>query len=45
MKVPNDLLELFKQRARLEDVPYQTQIKRLMRQWLGEISTETAKSP
>ena len=35
MKVPVPLLEAFKARARLEGVPYQTQIKRLMSIWLG----------
>ncbi len=34
MKVPEDLLNAFRHRCRLEDTPYQTQIKRLMRQWL-----------
>lgn len=34
LKVPEDLLGAFKARARLENVPYQTQIKRLMRAWL-----------
>ncbi|MFQ5699194.1 MAG: hypothetical protein ACE5IL_13030 [Myxococcota bacterium] len=37
LKVPENLLEAFKARARLEHQPYQTQIKRLMRAWvLGE---------
>ncbi len=34
MKVPEPLLESFKTKARLTGVPYQTQIKRLMRDWL-----------
>lgn len=34
IKMPEDLLEHFKARAALEGVPYQTQIKRLMREWL-----------
>ena len=36
IKVPEDLLGAFKARARLENVPYQTQIKRLMRAWLTD---------
>jgi hypothetical protein len=34
IKVPETLLEAFKTRARLSGVPYQTQIKRLMADWL-----------
>ena len=34
LKVPEDLLEAFKAKARLHDVRYQTQIKRLMTEWL-----------
>lgn len=34
LKVPEDLLEAFRTRAELEGVPYQAQIKRLMRQWV-----------
>jgi len=34
LKVPEDLLEAFRTRAELEGVPYQTQIKRLMREWV-----------
>jgi len=34
MKVPEDLLEAFKARAKLAGIPYQTQIKALMRDWL-----------
>lgn len=34
MKVPENLLEAFKRRAYLEDVPYQTLIKRLMVKYL-----------
>lgn len=36
MKVPKDLLESFRQKAKKSDVPYQTQIKRLMQQWLRQ---------
>ena len=35
MKVPEDLLEAFKTRCRLASVPYQSHIKRLMRDWLA----------
>ena len=35
LKVPENLLEAFKAKARLHDVPYQTQIKRLMTEWLA----------
>ena len=35
LKVPESLLASFKARASLEGVPYQTQIKRLMRRWLA----------
>ncbi|RME14485.1 MAG: hypothetical protein D6797_08775 [Bdellovibrio sp.] len=34
IKVPIDLLNAFKQKAKLESVPYQTQIKKLMKEWL-----------
>ncbi len=34
LKVPEDLLEAFKTKARLERRPYQTQIKALMRAWV-----------
>lgn len=34
IKVPENLLDAFKARARLEGIPYQTQIKTLMREWL-----------
>jgi len=35
LKVPESLLEAFKTKARLNGIAYQTQIKRLMRQWLA----------
>ena len=35
LKVPESLLEVFRAKAALSGVPYQTQIKRLMRDWLG----------
>jgi predicted DNA binding CopG/RHH family protein len=34
LKVPEYLLEAFRARAELAGVPYQTQIKRLMQEWL-----------
>ncbi len=34
LKVPESLLDAFRGRCRLEGVPYQTQIKRLMSDWL-----------
>lgn len=34
IKVPEDLLEAFKTRSRLEGRPYQAQIKALMKAWL-----------
>jgi predicted DNA binding CopG/RHH family protein len=36
LKVPEDLLQAFRQRADLAGVPYQAQIKRLMRKWVLE---------
>jgi len=36
LKVPEPLLAAFKTRARLAGIPYQTQIKNLMRLWLAE---------
>ncbi|MBI4468967.1 MAG: hypothetical protein HY650_06575 [Acidobacteria bacterium] len=46
LKVPEPLLEAFKVKARLNSIPYQTQIKRLMSQWLqasvpGNTTTRT----
>lgn len=35
LKVPEPLLESFRRKAELTGTPYQTQIKRLMREWLG----------
>ncbi|MFA6030114.1 MAG: hypothetical protein WC969_09690 [Elusimicrobiota bacterium] len=34
MKVPEPLLSAFKEKAGLHGVPYQSQIKALMREWL-----------
>lgn len=36
LKVPEPLLAAFKTKARLHKVPYQTQIKNVMRAWLEE---------
>lgn len=36
MEVPEPLLTAFKTKARLQVVPYQAQIKNLMRTWLDE---------
>lgn len=36
IKVPEDLLAAFKAKARLYDVRYQTQIKKLMNLWLQD---------
>jgi predicted DNA binding CopG/RHH family protein len=35
LKIPENLLDAFRARCRLEGVRYQTQIKRLMNDWLG----------
>jgi predicted DNA binding CopG/RHH family protein len=35
LKVPESLLDAFRARCRLEGLRYQTQIKRLMSDWLG----------
>jgi predicted DNA binding CopG/RHH family protein len=34
MKVPQDLLNVFKAKAKLNKMPYQTQIKALMTDWV-----------
>lgn len=34
IKVKENLLQAFKAKARLHGVPYQTQIKRLMEEWM-----------
>lgn len=36
MKVPEDLLNAFKTRAKMTNTPYQTQIKALMKAWVME---------
>ncbi len=35
IKIPDYLLIAFKQKAKLEGIAYQTQIKKLMKDWLG----------
>lgn len=35
IKIEPSLLHVFKQKAELDGVPYQTQIKRLMREWIN----------
>ena len=38
MKVPENLLDAFKHKSKLSGIAYQTQIKKLMKQWLdGEV--------
>lgn len=44
LKVPEDLLEAFRQRAELAGVPYQAQIKRLMRAWVLDGREEADRS-
>jgi predicted DNA binding CopG/RHH family protein len=34
IKVPDNLLNAFKTKAKLHEIPYQTQIKKLMEEWL-----------
>ncbi len=34
LKIEPSLLKAFKRRAELEGIPYQTQIKKLMKEWL-----------
>ncbi|MGH8496240.1 MAG: CopG family antitoxin [Gammaproteobacteria bacterium] len=36
IKIPEDLLAAFKAKAKLNGVPYQTQIKNLMKAWLTD---------
>lgn len=36
LKVPEDLLGAFRTKAELANIPYQTQIKKLMGQWVLE---------
>jgi uncharacterized protein (DUF4415 family) len=45
LKVPQDLLGAFRRRCDLAGVRYQTQIKRLMRDWLGVVSDAEAEGP
>ena len=43
IKVPEDLLAAFKAKARLHDVRYQTQIKKLMNLWLQDPGAGTGR--
>ncbi len=45
IKVPEDLLAAFKAKARLHNVPYQTQIKKLMNLWLKDPSDIEIQGP
>ena len=36
IKIPERMLAVFKQRCRSQRIPYQTQIKHLMEQWINE---------
>lgn len=36
IKIPENLLNAFKTRSKLVGVPYQTQIKKLMTEWIKE---------
>lgn len=36
LKVPEDMLETFKTKAKMQGIAYQTQIKKLMLDWLSE---------
>lgn len=38
MKVPQDLLNTFKAKAKMINMPYQTQIKALMKEWVLDSS-------
>lgn len=35
IKIPQDLLDTFRTKCQFQNIPYQTQIKILMREWLG----------
>ncbi len=37
IKIPPSLLGTFKTQCKLEGIPYQTQIKKLMVEWLGPV--------
>ena len=45
LKVPEPLLAAFKIQARLRGVPYQTQIKVLMRRWLDREAAQPPTRP
>lgn len=40
LKIEPSLLSAFKQKAKLEGIPYQTKIKHLMREWLSVYKKE-----
>jgi predicted DNA binding CopG/RHH family protein len=42
LKVPEDLLGAFRAQARLAGVPYQSQIKMLMRRWVDDATSAEA---
>lgn len=44
IKIPENLLSAFKAKARLIDVPYQTQIKKLMKTWVTDPETTSSQS-
>ena len=41
IKIPENLLNVFKAQAARDGIPYQTQIKKLMREWVTEPSRST----
>ena len=43
IKMPEDLLSVFRKRAQLEGIPYQTMIKKLMREWLEKGRGESSR--
>jgi predicted DNA binding CopG/RHH family protein len=45
LKVPEDLLAVFKQQAARLGTPYQTQIKKLMKAWVTEPDSSTPAQP
>ncbi len=45
IKIPEDLLEVCREKARLGGVPYQTQIKSLMKEWVGGAQTPSSSAP
>jgi predicted DNA binding CopG/RHH family protein len=37
IKIPENLLNTFKTKSKLKEVPYQTQIKKLMKDWVSNV--------